>query len=489
MPSGADYYNALGLTIDATPEEIRTAYFEAARRLHPDINPDPKAQEIFLQIQTAYDVLSNPRRRADYDAGLPADLRARPDINLSVKYSRPAVPAIGEAQLFYVLLDLNCTAELDATRTPPVNLCLVIDRSTSMRGERMDMVKANVVQLVRQLRPHDILSLVLFSDRAEVFLPPMRVADINRLESQISMVQCGGATEIFRGLEAGYSLLTRYGDSRANRHLVLLTDGHTYGDEAPALNLAERAAQENIATSALGIGSEWNDVFLDRLTSFSGGNTYLINSARELENFFDKKIRGLEVQYARSMRVSFQSDPNVLLRYVFRLRPDVGPLPVEHSFSLGSLQYGRSASLLLEFLVEPLAQGAQEIHFMHGQIQLDIPSLTNRGGRILLDIKRPVLSTIELEPPPPAVIDAISRLTLYRLQEKAHAEVAAGQITDAAQHLQHLATHLLAQGDRKLAHTVLMEAEHIQQNHEFSEEGSKRVKYGTRALLMSPGSE
>ena len=127
------------------------------------------------------------------------------------------------------------------------------------------------LQSVRQLRPHDVLSLVLFSDRAEVFLPPMRVADINRLESQISMVQCGGATEIFRGLEAGYSLLTRYGDSRANRHLVLLTDGHTYGDEAPALNLAERAAQENIATSALGIGSEWNDVFLDRLTSFSGG--------------------------------------------------------------------------------------------------------------------------------------------------------------------------------------------------------------------------
>ncbi len=189
------------------------------------------------------------------------------------------------------------------------------------------------------------------------------------------------------------------------------------------------------------------------------------------------------------MKLAFQSDPNVLLRYVFRLRPDVGPLPAEHSFSLGSLQYGRSASLLLEFLVEPLSQGAQEINFMHGQIQLDIPSLTNRAGRILLDIKRPVLSTIELEPPPPAVIDAISRLTLYRLQEKAHAEVAAGQITDAAQHLQHLATHLLAQGDRKLAHTVLMEAEHIQQNHEFSEEGSKRVKYGTRALLMSPGSE
>jgi len=489
MTSGADYYTALGLPVDATPEEIRSAYFDAARRLHPDVNPDPKARDAFLQIQTAYDVLSNPRRRADYDAGLPASLRARPEIALSVKTSRQAVPALGEAQLFYVLLDLSCTAELDASRTPPVNLCLVIDRSTSMRGERMDMVKANVVQLVRQLRPHDILSLVLFSDRAEVFLPPMRVADINRLESQISMVQCGGATEIFRGLEAGYGLLTRYGDARTSRHLVLLTDGHTYGDEAPALNLAERAAQENIATSALGIGGEWNDVFLDRLTSFSGGSTYLITSSRELETFFDKKIRGLEVLYARGMKLSFESDSNVLLRYVFRLRPDVGPLPAEHSFSLGSLQYGRSASLLLEFLVEPLAHGAQEINFMRGQIKMEIPALASRSGRILLDIKRPVLSTIELEPPPAAVIDAISRLTLYRLQEKAHTEVAAGQITEAAQHLQHLATHLLAQGDRKLAHTVLMEAEHIQQNHDFSEEGSKRVKYGTRALLMSPGSE
>ena len=61
--------------------------------------------------------------------------------------------------------------------------------------------------------------------------------------------------------------------------------------------------------------------------------------------------------------------------------------------------------------------------------------------------------------------------------------------TTPAQHLQYLATHLLAEGDRELAHTVLVEAEHIQQSHRFSQEGDKRIKYGTRALLLLPGPE
>jgi Ca-activated chloride channel homolog len=52
-----------------------------------------------------------------------------------------------------------------------------------------------------------------------------------------------------------------------------------------------------------------------------------------------------------------------------------------------------------------------------------------------------------------------------------------------------LATHLLAVGDRELAHTVLVETEHIQQSHRFSQEGDKRIKYGTRALLLLPGPE
>ncbi len=83
----------------------------------------------------------------------------------------------------------------------------------------------------------------------------------------------------------------------------------------------------------------------------------------------------------------------------------------------------------------------------------------------------------------------MSRLTLYRLQEKVRLEVSEGQIDKATKHLHYLATHLLAHGDRELAHTVLIEAEHVQQSRRFSGEGEKRIKYGTRALMLPPGPE
>ena len=87
------------------------------------------------------------------------------------------------------------------------------------------------------------------------------------------------------------------------------------------------------------------------------------------------------------------------------------------------------------------------------------------------------------EPPPAAIIQAISKLTLYRIQEKARAEVSAGEYDKASNHLQKLATHLLAQGERGLAHTIMLEVDHIEKEKSFSESGEKQIKYGTRALV------
>jgi Ca-activated chloride channel family protein len=83
----------------------------------------------------------------------------------------------------------------------------------------------------------------------------------------------------------------------------------------------------------------------------------------------------------------------------------------------------------------------------------------------------------------------MSKLTLYRMQEKVRNEVTSGEVDKATRHLQYIATHLLSRGDRELAHTVLVEAEHIQQSHQFSKDGDKRIKYGTRSLLLPAGPE
>lgn len=64
-----DLYDLLGVDRDADADTIKKAYRRLARKLHPDVNPDPEAQEEFKQVSAAYEVLSDPQRRAAYDRG------------------------------------------------------------------------------------------------------------------------------------------------------------------------------------------------------------------------------------------------------------------------------------------------------------------------------------------------------------------------------------------------------------------------------------
>jgi hypothetical protein len=70
------------------------------------------------------------------------------------------------------------------------------------------------------------------------------------------------------------------------------------------------------------------------------------------------------------------------------------------------------------------------------------------------------------------------------MQERARQEVAEGKVQEASVRLQRLATQLLSLGEHDLAQTAFVEAERIQQTHMLSAEGEKRIKYGTRSLLL-----
>ena len=65
----SDHYQTLGVTREASADDIKKAYRKLARELHPDVNPDPAVQDKFKEITAAYEVLSDSQKRQSYDMG------------------------------------------------------------------------------------------------------------------------------------------------------------------------------------------------------------------------------------------------------------------------------------------------------------------------------------------------------------------------------------------------------------------------------------
>ena len=98
---------------------------------------------------------------------------------------------------------------------------------------------------------------------------------------------------MLRGLESGLNELRRGSDSRRINHLILLTDGQTYGDEQACLDLASQAAREGIGISAMGIGADWNDSFLDQVASRTGNTSRYIARPQDIQKLLTEKFNAL----------------------------------------------------------------------------------------------------------------------------------------------------------------------------------------------------
>ncbi len=179
------------------------------------------------------------------------------------------------------------------------------------------------------------------------------------------------------------------------------------------------------------------------------------------------------------------SRTGIELRYAFRIQPEAGVLSYESPMLLGPVVRQTSLKVLMEFVVQPLNMHQDPVTLFDGRISVTLMNEITPARLIPLQLVRPVGDEASMEVPSTAILEALSRLKLYRLQEQARLEVTAGDYDQASEHLHRLATHLLSRGERSLARTALLEAENIQQNKSFSQQGGKEIKYGTRALLTS----
>lgn len=520
-----DYYAILGIKPGASIDEVKQAFRTLAHRYHPDVQPgDPTANERFRALYEAYQVLSAEDLRTEYDQmrkqqhnGASDTRRAgrrqgtaalvwrdgmgaapfHPGFELNCTLSQKQAPVFPEERLLYLLSELIPVTDGAIGGALPLNLCLAIDRSSSMRGEKLRAVKTALRSLIRSFQPGDILSVVAFDNRAQVIvraeekqIPDVMIAAVESLAER-------GGTEIGQGLAQALEELERFSRQPVVSHLILLTDGETYGDEARCLELAQKVHDQGITITALGIGTEWNEALLDQIANISEGSADYLAGASDILTALEHRVGALRNTLATNVKLSMQLEGGVRIRRVTRIIPDISELmdaaPADQRWMLAreaQLDIGNipavgqdsALAILWEILLPANARG----HYMLGQleVQYDIP-----GARLLGQRKseRIAVDFVEIMPSvgpniPAKVKQAIEYVTAYRLQNKARERIEQGDHTGASRLLGTAALHLRAADQDDLAEEAQAQAQQLRKQQVPARASALKLKYATRNL-------
>lgn len=493
MSFSFDPYLILGVSQSADFDTIRETY--EGLIAHLNSNPIVAGQQQLEMIEEAYSILSNPGQRKkyhDYVDSLDPEIQKNSHFSLRLTPSKRTIKLLDEEQVIYVLAEMfapHGVEERMEAREVRLNLTLVIDQSKSMDdGGRMRRVIAAAQTIITELTHQDVISIVAFNDRASTVIPATHVTDIMTLRTRVGLIEPKGGTEIFQGLEAGVRENRKYLSPEMVNHIILLTDGQTYGDEEDCFKLAKEAAIEGISISAMGLGTEWNDKFLDQLVAFTGGTSTYIKSVNMVNDFMEQQLRNLSNAFAERMSLSIVSNPDVKIEMAFKISPHPQPLAVEGGIiPLASLQAKRPITVLLQLQLPASIEGGfiNIGHFVaSGDIMINRAQTFYISGDMSLTVKENLVE----DSPPTSIVDALSKLTLYRLQEKAQLALEGGDVEEATRHLQYLATRLIDMGEHELGNQAMAEARHVLQTKAFSNEAVKKtIKYQTRALVEPGG--
>jgi len=481
-----DYYAILGVPPSADAEEIKKAYRALVRKVHPDVAPEPGTSLLFRLVHEAYSVLSDPEQRAEYDRRWQARWGSRgSSLRFHLLLSRSSLPVLSASQILYALLTIEPSRPHASSRLP-LHLCLVIDRSNSMRGERLEQVKAAALELAGHLEPGDRLSVVAFHNRAEVIWPLSPVGERHRLSMRLETLTAEGGTEIYQGLLLGFQELFRARQAGVHSHLILLTDGRTYGDEDQCRALADQAREVGIGISAFGIGEDWNAALLDEIAARSGGISGYIASPQEIRQRFLEHLSLLQDRYGEDARLIVEPAEGVLVTALYQITPELRVPPREDSgWYLGALQASHPVRVLIEFALPPLEPGFLEVARLKARARIlgNPPQLDEAE----LSVQAYALpgEPLMVSPPEP-VLEALSYVVIYRMQEQAWADIQAGRRMEGAQKLRQVGTRLLELGANDLAQEALATATRLLQGRSVSRSQQLALKYRTRMLMLPP---
>jgi len=409
------------------------------------------------------------------------------DIQVRCTPSRGQLPAIREQQLLYLLMELAPSGLDESQSRLPLDICMVLDNSSSMRGDRLFQTKEAARYIVNQLTPDDYFCLITFNDHATVAVPRQSVQANVAMREHISEVQASGGTEMARGMELALEQMLRAIAFSGVRRIILLTDGQTYGDENRCVELARQAQKEGIGLTALGVGDEWNEDLLATMAAHGNSRSEYIVNAEAIINLFREEMRLLQGIVAQEMSLAIRLSPGTCLQGLFRVVPEIAALEPHEGrggalvVPLGEWMGSDAQGFLAELLLPAMPPGEQRLL----QIEFSYRLPRERHPReVRHEVRLPAVSGLAktADDVPEKVRRALEKVTALRLQEAAWREARRGNIEQATRRLEAAASRLLQMGEQSLARVVEQEAERMGRTGRTSAIGKKEIVYGTQRL-------
>lgn len=375
-------------------------------------------------------------------------------------------------------------------RQLPLNLCLILDHSGSMKGASLSTVKEAAKELIKGLKPEDRLSVVAFDHQAKVIVPSQQVTDPTEIFAKIDKLQAAGGTAIDEGIKLGMTQLIEGKQDRVS-HAFILTDGENeHGNDDRCLKLAGFATESNITLNTLGFGENWNQNILEKIADTAAGTLAYIAEAAQAVSEFGRIFNRMQAVGLTNAYLQIELKPKVRLaelKPVAQVAPDTIELAVEddgnlYIVRLGDLMKDLSRVILVNTYIGQLSEGEQSIATI--QIRYDDPA---RG---LIDLLTPPASinVNAIRNHQPAVDTNVQQQTLalakYRQTQLAEQKLQQGDRIGAATLLQTAAKTALQMGDTNAATVLQSNATILQSGDDLSEADKKQTRMVSKTILQ-----
>ncbi len=190
----------------------------------------------------------------------------------------------------------------------PTDFVVVLDRSGSMDGAKIEHARAAVRELISQLAPDDRFAVVSYASGSEMTIPlaPATAGARQRWRGTVAGIRPGGGTNMSSGLEQAVLITAGPREGRAGR-LILISDGLANEGDPTVEGLSRRAAmasRHEVAVSTVGVGADFNEFLMSAVADAGTGNYYYLNDVERLAQVFSDELGATRETVASALAVA-----------------------------------------------------------------------------------------------------------------------------------------------------------------------------------------